>query len=204
MSLSSAVAFFDACRAGIMGPTLDAGEVSGVNIILEAMEGSPLSWTAYALATAWHETAHTMQPVKERGGDNYFFRKYDPKGQNPKLAKMLGNTESGDGVKFCGRGYVQLTGRANYAKAAAFTGQPLLDRPELAQQEDIAAKIMRWGMERGVFTGKRLGDMLPAGKPATRPEFVQARRIINGLDRAVDVAGYAVAFQDALIKGGWA
>lgn len=204
MSLSSAVAFFDACRAGIMGPTLDAGEVSGANIILEAMDGAPLSWTAYALATAWHETAHTMQPVKEFGGDNYFFRRYDPKGQHPKIAAALGNTQPGDGVKYCGRGYVQLTGRANYTKAAAFLGQPLLERPELAQHSEQAAKIMRWGMERGVFTGKRLGDMLPAGKPASRPEFVQARKIINGLDRAVDVAGYAAAFQDALIKGGWA
>jgi len=204
MTLSSAVAFFDACRAGIMGPVLDAGEVSGANIILEAMEGAPLSWTAYALATAFHETAHTMQPVKEYGGDNYFFRKYDPKGQNPKLAAILGNTQAGDGVKYCGRGFVQLTGRTNYTKAAQFTGKPLLERPELAQDEEIAAKIMRWGMERGVFTGKRLGDMLPAGKPASRPEFVQARKIINGLDRATDVAGYAMQFQDALIKGGWA
>ena len=47
-----------------MGPTLDDGEVSGANAILEAMAGAPLSWTAYALATAWLETNHTLHPIK--------------------------------------------------------------------------------------------------------------------------------------------
>ena len=52
--------FFDAMRSGLMAPTLDNNEVSGSNAILEAMEGLPIAWCAYALATAFHETAHTM------------------------------------------------------------------------------------------------------------------------------------------------
>jgi len=186
-----------------MGPVLDAGEVSGVNIILEAMEGAPLSWTAYALATCWHETAHTMQPVKEFGGDNYFFRKYDPKGQNPKLAAILGNTEPGDGALFCGRGYVQLTGRRNYTLAQTKTGAALVDNPDLAMRQDVAAKIMRFGMTQGWFTGKQFADYLPAGRPASRDEFKAARRIINGQDRAADIAAYSLQFQAALQAGGW-
>jgi len=59
--------FFNATRGnraepGIMGPTLDGNEVAGAEVIIDAMKGLPVSWVAYALATAWHETAHTMLP----------------------------------------------------------------------------------------------------------------------------------------------
>ncbi len=201
--MKSTAKFFDACRSGIMGPTLDKCEAAGVNNILEAMDGLALSWTAYALATAWHETAHTMQPVKEYGGNGYFSRRYDPKGQNPRIAKALGNVQPGDGILFCGRGYVQLTGRANYTKAASKIDQALLANPDLALNPDIAAKIMRRGMQGGWFTGKHFADYLPVARPATKPEFVQARRIINGMDRAIAIAGYALQFQAALQAGEW-
>lgn len=196
--------FFDSCRAGVMGPTLDNGEVSGANAILAAMDGAPLSWTAYALGTAWLETAHTLQPIKEFGGEGYFFRMYDPKGQRPKVAAALGNTQTGDGAFYCGRGYVQLTGRANYTKAGAKIGVDLVNTPSLAMRQDVAAKIMRFGMTQGWFTGKQFADYLPAGRPASRDEFKAARRIINGQDRAADIAGYALQFQAALQAGEWA
>lgn len=196
--------FFDSCRAGIMGPTLDNDEVSGANAILEAMSGAPLSWTANALGTAWLETNHTLHPIKELGGSNYFFRRYDPQGQRPDIAKMLGNTQPGDGALFAGRGYVQLTGRKNYALAQTKTGAALLDNPDLAMRQDVAAKVMRWGMTQGWFTGKQFADYLPAGRPASRDEFKAARRIINGQDRATDVASYSLAFQAALQAGDWA
>lgn len=195
--------FFDSCRAGVMGPTLDNDEVTGANAILAAMDGAPLSWTAYALGTAWLETNHTLHPIKELGGQNYFFRRYDPQGQNPKIAKMLGNTEPGDGALFCGRGYVQLTGRRNYTLAQAKTGAALVDNPDLAMRQDVAAKIMRFGMTQGWFTGKQFADYLPAGRPASRDEFKAARRIINGQDRAADIAAYSLQFQAALQAGGW-
>lgn len=195
--------FFDSCRAGVMGPTLDNDEVTGANAILAAMDGAPLSWTAYALGTAWLETNHTLHPIKELGGQNYFFRRYDPQGQNPKIAKMLGNTEPGDGALFCGRGYVQLTGRRNYTLAQTKTGAALVDNPDLAMRQDVAAKIMRFGMTQGWFTGKQFADYLPAGRPASRDEFKAARRIINGQDRAADIAAYSLQFQAALQAGGW-
>lgn len=68
--------FFDAMRRGLLGPTLSQSEVSGCNAIIDAMQGLPLSYTAYALATAYKETARTMQPIDERGGPSYF-AKYD-------------------------------------------------------------------------------------------------------------------------------
>lgn len=197
-------AFFDACRAGVMGPTLDEDEVSGAEAILAAMAGAPLAWCAYALATAWHETAHSMQPVREMGGKNYLFRMYDPCGQRPALARSNGNIHPGDGWKYCGRGYVQLTWRDNYRRAVKATGYPLEGNPDLALRPDIAAIIMRRGMEEGWFTGKAFSHFLPKSGPADRLAFVNARRIINGSDKAGLIAGYALQFQKALQAGGWA
>jgi putative chitinase len=197
-------AFFDKLRSGIMGPTLDDDEVTGTTAILEAMAGLPIAWVAYALATAYHETAHTMQPIKEFGGDKYFFRRYDIQGQNPRLAKQLGNTLPGDGAKYAGRGYVQLTGRANYKRAGDKLNVDLINGPDLAMSKDIAALILRHGMRDGWFTGKSFQSYLPASFPASAAHFQAARRIINGTDKAAAIAGYAIAFQDALKAGGWA
>ena len=197
-------AFFDHCRDGVMRPTLDDDEVTGAKAILAAMAGAPLSWCAYALATAWHETAHTMQPIKEYGGPSYFFRMYDLQGQRPKFAKANGNTQPGDGARYFGRGYVQLTWRANYRRAGQRLGLDLEGSPDQALQPDIAALILRRGMEEAWFTSKGFADYLPAKMPASRGDFIKARRIINGTDKAELIAGYATAFQAALIAGGWA
>lgn len=195
--------FFDGVRAGILGPKLDKDEVTGCQAILEACAGFPVAWTAYALATAYHETAHTMQPIKEYGGDKYFFRRYDIQGQNPALAKRLGNTVPGDGAKYAGRGYVQITGRANNERAGKKLNIDLINDPDLALNKDIAARILREGMRDGWFTGKRLADYLPASGAATRLQFRGARRIINGVDKADLIASYALDFQNALIASGW-
>jgi len=195
--------FFDHVRAGILGPALSPGEVSGCEAILAAMRGTPIAWAAYALATAWHETASTMQPIREHGGPAYFRRRYDIAGANPKLATALGNTRPGDGVRFAGRGYVQLTGRANYARAGTALKRDLIGDPDLALQPDIAAAIMRRGMAEGWFTRRSLADCLPGKDPARRAAFVAARRIINGTDRAALIAGHAIEFQNALLQGDW-
>lgn len=203
MTLARADAFFNALRAGLLGPTLSAEEVDGCNAILKAMEGAPLSWTAYALATAFHETASTMQPIPERGGATYFTRMYDITGARPQLALKMGNTCAGDGPKYCGRGLVQLTWKTNYARAGDKCGVDLVANPDLALKPDIAAKIMREGMEHGWFTGRSFSSYLPVKGRATSGQYSYARHIINGTDRAQQIAGHAKAFEDALIAGGW-
>jgi putative chitinase len=208
MSLTNPSAFFDALRKGLLGPTLTAEEVKGCNAILEAMEGAPLSWTAYALATAFHETASTMQPVKEYGGPSYLTRMYDVTGARPKLALANGNTCAGDGIKYCGRGYPQLTWKNGYARATKELQKlgfnvDLVAYPDLAMRPDIAASIMRQGMEHGWFTGKSFPSYLPATGRATSGQYARARYIINGSDKAQQIAGHAKEFESALLLGGW-
>lgn len=149
-----------------------------------------------------------MQPIKERGGNAYFTSMYDIRGKRPAKAKELGNLTPGDGAKYPGRGYVQLTGKTNYAKATAalqvvFPGLDLVSKPDDAMRPDVAAAIMRRGMEKGWFTGRKLSDYLPSSGPGAQAKHKEARRIINGTDRWEDVASYAVQFQAALQTAGW-
>ena len=82
--------------------------------------------------------------LKEKGmGKEYFSKKYDPKFA-PRTAKILGNKHVGDGEKFHGRGFIQLTGRDNYRMASQALGVDLLKHPELAERPDVAAKIAIW------------------------------------------------------------
>lgn len=186
--LVSPDAFFASVRSRFGG--LSQKQVDGFNVLLDAMKAWPVSWVAYGLATAWHETGETMQPILEYGGPAYFKRMYDIEGQRPAKARELGNLTPGDGVRYSGRGYVQLTGKINYARYG------LADRPDDAMKPDVAASVMVDGMENGVFTGKALRDYLPGN-------YVAARRIINGTDKAELIAGYARDFETALVAGRW-
>lgn len=186
--------------------SLKQSQVDGINTLLTAMGAArwPLAWAAYGLATAWHETAKTMQPIKEYGGDTYFFRQYDRDGLRPGVAKVLGNTEAGDGVRYAGRGFVQLTGRTNYDRAGEALGLDLIANPDDAMGCDTACRILVWGMEQGTFTGKSLKTYLPIDGAAGHEAFKQARRIINGSDKSEEIAKLATTFQGALQAGGWA
>ena len=107
------------------------------------------------------------------------------------------------GAKYCGRGYVQLTWKANYAKAAEKLNVDLVGDPDLAMSKDIAALILRHGMREGWFTGKSFQSYLPAEGQANAAQFQAARRIINGTDKSALIAKYAMQFQAALLAGGW-
>lgn len=196
-------AFFAALR-GSFGP-LSQSQVDGTNALLSAIgaAGWPLAYAAYALATAWHETARTMLPIKEMGGPSYFHRMYDIEGARPAKARELGNLTPGDGARYAGRGYVQLTGRTNYVKAGQALGVDLAENPDLAMDPGVAARVLIWGMSGGAFTGKKLADYLPAHGGAEHRQFVLARYIINGQDKAATIADHALKFQAALDRGGW-
>lgn len=204
--LQNPAMFFAAVRKeGLLG-TLDQSEVDGINNMLTEFGKAswPISFAAYGLATAFHETGGTMQPVKERGGNAYFFRMYDIQGSRPAVAKRLGNLQPGDGVRFPGRGLPQTTGRTNYEKAAAFLGVDCVKNPDLLLDPDTAARWMVHAMEIGLFTTRKIGDDLPRDRLATQHEFVLTRDVINGHDREQDIANEAVSFQKCLTAGQWA
>lgn len=176
--------------------SLDQVQVDIINRMLEHAAHWPIGWVAYALATAAHESR--LRPIHEMGGPRYL-AKYD----TGRLAAALGNTPEadGDGIKFAGRGLVQLTGRTNYSNAGQHLGLDLLADPDLALDPDIAVRLLVWGMEGGRFTGRRLSHFID-GRGTLR-RFTDARRIINGTDRADMIARLALKFQDALDVGEW-
>lgn len=195
--------FFDRVRARPFGGSLTKSQVEGMEAILDAAGRFGLTdvrHLAYALATAFLETARTMQPIKEIGGAAYFTKMYDIKGDRPAKARELGNLTPGDGAKYAGRGYVQLTGRNNFDRAGKKIGVDLVASPDLAMVPDNAARIMFSGMTEGWFTSKKLADYFSTQVD----DPTNARRIINGTDKASTIAGYHVNFLSALKAAGWA
>ncbi|MFL6290320.1 MAG: hypothetical protein ACJ759_05435 [Thermoanaerobaculia bacterium] len=177
---------------------LNQTQVSGLDNLLGYLEldadVSDIRWAAYMLATIKHECADTFQPITERGAKSYF-DKYEP---GTKIGKGLGNTVKGDGYLYRGRGYVQITGRANYQKMTeklALTGdEDLVLHPDSALHPGIAYRIISFGMRTGSFTGKKLSDYINA----TKCDYTNARRIVNVLDKAATIKDYAVNFETIL------
>lgn len=193
--------FFDFSRRVLFKGRLRQKQVDGLNFILDTWEAHHARkderWLAYALGTTHHETGATMQPINEYGGRRYFFRMYDIEGDRPRVARQLGNVHPGDGVLFHGRGYVQLTGRANYTKMQRRFDVDLTSSDKAADralEPELAAKIMFYGMEHGVFTGRKFADYFNKD----RDRWVQARSIINPGDKPRLVADYALDYYAAI------
>lgn len=182
--------FFDSIRP-LFGK-LTANQVQGMEAKLSVFSDKRLSHTAYALATSFHETARRMQPVREGLGVSDAWRK-----KNLRY------------YPYYGRGDVQLTWLANYEKAdreLKLEGK-LVANLDLALDPRVSAQVMLVGMTEGWFAGDNagrhtLGRHLPQVE-GTKAQFTAARRIINGTDKAAQIAAYALQFQDALRKAGW-
>ncbi len=187
-------AFFNAVRP-LFGGSLSQAQVDGLKQIARTWadygDGDD-GKLAYILATAFHETAQTMQPVRET------LAKTDAKAKEiltkawrtGKLKVSKDYWSSG----YFGRGYVQLTHEANYRRAGEKLGLDLVANPSLALDPDIAARILIRGMLEGWFTGKKLGDFIEGDER----NFLGARRVVNGTDKASLIADHARTFLRAL------
>lgn len=155
---------------------------------------------AYMLATIWHETAHTMLPIEEYGkGRNRTYGTWYVNSKGDKYSFKNGSKcdaylLSDYPYLFYGRGYVQLTWFDNYEKASNKLGDDFLNNPDLVMQKEYAVKILIQGMKEGWFTGRKLSDYIHQSKK----DYINARRIINGTDKAQKIANEAVIFERAL------
>jgi putative chitinase len=228
-------AFFAHLRNGPLHHR-NGDQVRGTEAILDAMAHEPISWVAYALATAWHETGGVMLPNVERmnysvsGLLNTFGRHRISAADANRLGRKpgerplsedrqreianilyggkwgevnLGNTEPDDGWNYRGRGLAHDTGRRNYGLSGRAVGVNLLANPNALLDLDIAVRVLVGGMKYGRYTGHNLVRHLPTVGTATAAQFGQARRIINGQDKAADIAAQALHFQGALRVAGW-
>jgi len=149
-------------------------------IITEAKKQKLLrNQLAYVLATAYHESAHSMNPVKEQGSLKYL--------------------KSKDYYPYVGMGLVQLTWDYNYIKAGKFLGVDFMKLPEKLLLPEYAVPILVKGMKDGWFTGKKLSDYITL----KTSNFFEARRIVNRLDDAQLIASYAWVYDNLLKKEGY-
>ena len=87
----------------------------------------------------------------------------------------MGNTEAGDGYRFRGRGYTQLTGRDNYEAASEALGIDLVNNPDMAADPEVAAKVATW------YWQSRDG----LSEAAQRGDTREVTRLINGGDNGL-------------------
>jgi hypothetical protein len=179
-------AFFNAIRP--MFNTLSTIQVDRIEAIAEGLVARkvPIRHAAYILATAHHESARFIH-MQELWGPTPAQRRYEGR-------KDLGNVVKGDGKKFLGRGFVQITGRANYKDWSRRLGVDLVKEPHLAALLQHAVPILIDGMLLGTFTGKKLSDF---------SSYKDMRRAVNQMDRADLIAGYAADFENALRKASY-
>ena len=171
---------------------LDASQASGIDALLGFLEQdtdvSDVRWAAYMLATTKWECADMWQPIEEYG-----MGQGQPYGNPVTVTGSDGKTYVNT---YYGRGYVQLTWEANYQNMSydLNLGDQLLIHPEQALHPPIAYDIMSFGMLNGSFTGVALANFIND----SQTDYVDARQIINGLDNAELIAGYASALESLL------
>ena len=182
--------FFAAARTSLFGGILDQLQVDGMSAILTSWEETHdpvMARLAYVLATAYHEARlppawkPEMQPVEEVGRG---------------AGRAYGVPDPETGKIYYGRGLVQLTWKTNYQRMGEIVGAALVSHPERALEPELSTRILIEGMVRGTFTGRALKDYFVPGGAS---DFVNARRIINGTDRADEIADHARKFHAALL-----
>ena len=155
-----------------------ANRDKSVSAIIEAARAKQLidAQIAYVLATAEHES-DSFRTLEEYSSGAQYEGRAD-----------LGNTIAGDGVRFKGRGYVQLTGRLNYTSYSEIAGLQLTRFPLIVMNwPALSVFVIVDGMMRGVYTKRKLGDFVSNSKQ----DFYNARQVINGHDRAEKIADQA-------------
>ena len=216
--------------SGVFGTSLTQGQVDGMEGIIAAFNevgDGRLTTLAYALATAYHETARAMVPNRENL--NYttkerIFAVFGPRRitslneaaqyvrkprelANKVYNGMLGNRPgTDDGWTYRGGGHPHLTGRANYAESSKDAGVDLVANPEAMLDPKVSARVLIRGLMDGRWNAQRKGieyyEMLDGVPGLSEVEAIAARRTVNIQDKAATIAGYYRAFRVALEAAG--
>lgn len=188
MIIPNEKAFYDTARLTLFSGKLSQVQVDRLATLLQEVVETPgvlVQQGAYMFATAHHETDGFIAMEEYASGEAYEGR------------QDLGNTEKGDGRRFKGRGFPHLTGRRNYEWASRVTGQDMIADPSLASDARLSARLLVDGMLSGSFTGIGLGRFINADKC----DFINARKVHNGLDKAEMIADRAERYLVALRAG---
>ena len=194
-------AFFDAIRPHFGGALLPA-QVEGMNALLDAGEGLPLHHMAHVLGHVRRETGGYMAPIKETVMPHH-------KNKNPSDAEVISRLDRAykagklpwvkspywrDG--WFGRGQIQITHKANYAKFG-------ISNPDDALKPDVSSRVAVRGMVGGLFTGKKLSDY-KFPDALKNPPSRHPRRIVNGPDGSdMEVSRFHEQFAKALSFAHW-
>jgi len=197
-------------------PLLSSEDEEGIKYILEtAINDKDLTFIpelAYMLATTKHETAHTFRGIKEYG-----------KGSGRSYGKEITVTDTTTKQtyknKYYGRGYVQLTWGYNYQRIDHKLGNGIFPNknkikeadynkgftisdpdksiylnPDKALEKENSYIGLVWGMQKGIYTSRKISRYVNA----TKIDYINARRVINGIDQANKIADYAENFESLL------
>jgi predicted chitinase len=205
--------FFASLRrrdSGVFGTSLSQPQVIGTEALLDSCVRNGVTnahHVANILAQCYHETGGRMSPVREAfaSSDQQAINALDRAWAAGRLkwVKTPYWRPDADGKSWFGRGFVQITHKANYAKMGERLRVNLTGNPSLALDPKISADIAVVGMSEGMFTGRKLSDYnFPAALNAHVSQ--NPRRIVNGQDGTdARIAGYHRAFHAALIEAGW-
>ncbi len=182
--------FFEQTKISLFNGKFNQTQLDGLTAILHEWEKNHSKkddrWLAYMLATTHHETDRTFRGIEEYGKG-----KTRPYGKNIKMDR----TRYHDTLNlFYGRGFVQLTWYENYQKAGKKLGLDLINKPELVLEIKNATQVLFLGMIEGWFTGRKLSSYFNS----ISEDWRNARKIINGLDKADLISAYAKQYYGAI------
>lgn len=200
-------AFFDALRGGKLFPGgFSRDQVRGVEGLIDAFDthgDGKADTLAYGLATAYHETGLRMVPVREgfaatdagaRQAVNNLAARRGPKSAVAQYARPVGP----HGHVYYGRGHVQLTWLKNYRDSSKDAGGDLVANPDAMLDPEISARVL-W---RGLLDGRWNGQGHGLRYYLDRGDVPGARRTVNIMDKAQEIAGYHREFLRAIYAAG--
>lgn len=190
--------FFNSIRTTVFSGSLLQKQVDSINAILDECKANSICdnrMVAYILATAVHEVGFSLLPVREGFSrtNEAAIAHVTAMFKRGQISKNYALPEA-NGKSYYGRGYVQLTWGFNYKNAGQKLGIDLYSNPDLALHGNVAAKILVRGMKEGWFTGRKLDQYFTD----SLTDYKNARRIVNGTDKADLIASYAVKFHNAM------